>query len=62
MEGRHCGDFFYADDGLLASTDPECLQGAFETLTGLLDRVGLRKNVGKAVGMVCRHFRAAGIQ
>ena len=43
----------YADDGLAASTDTEWLQGAFDTLNGLLNRVGLRMNVGKMVGMVC---------
>ena len=38
------------------------LQCAFDTLVVLFDRVGLRKNVGKTFGMVCRHFQAAGNQ
>ena len=35
------------------SSDPAWLQGAFNALVGLFDRVGLRKNVGKTVRMVC---------
>ena len=33
--------FFYADDRLVASTDPGWLQTSFDKLTGLFDRVGL---------------------
>ena len=51
--------FFYADDGLVASTDPVWLQLAFDFLTGLFDRVGLRTNVCKTVGMVFRPCQAA---
>ena len=36
------------------------LQGDVNTLVGLFDRVGLRKNVGKTVGMVCPPCQAAG--
>ena len=43
---------FYADDGLVVSTDPDWLQEEFDTLTGLFDRVVMRKNVGNTVGMV----------
>ena len=43
MEDQNSGTFFYVDDGLVASTDPEWLQGAFDTLTGLFDRVELCK-------------------
>ena len=50
------------DYGLVASTDPEWLQGVFYNLTGLLDRVGLQTNVGNTVGMVCCYFQAAGTQ
>ena len=39
--------FLYADDGLVASMDPVWLQGAFETLTVLFDRVELKKNPGR---------------
>ena len=43
----------------VALSDPRWLQGAFNTLVGLFDRVGLRTNFGKTVGMVCRPFQAA---
>ena len=54
MEGRHQAARFYADDVMVASSDPHWLHGAFNTLVGLFVRVGLRTNVGKTVGMVCR--------
>ena len=56
-EGRHQAALFYADNGMVASSDPAWLQGAFNALVGLFDRVGLRKNVGKTVSMVCHPFR-----
>ena len=59
-EGRHQNALFYADDGMVALSDPQWLQGAFSTLVGLLDKVGLRTNAGKTVGMVCRPCQAAG--
>ena len=61
-EGRHQAALFYADDGMVASSDPRWLQGAFNTLVGLFDRVVLRTNARKTVGTVCRHFQAAGNQ
>ena len=54
--------FFYADDRMVASKDPVWLQSAFVMLRGLFDRVGLRTNVLKTVGMVCRPCRAAGVR
>ena len=39
-------------DGLVASNDPEWLQGVFDTLTGLFYRVGIQTNVRKTVGML----------
>ena len=48
----YCATFLYAQDGLVASTDPEWLQGAFNALTRLFDRVGLRKNVIMTVRMI----------
>ena len=36
---------FYVKDGMVASTDPGWIQLAFDMLTGLFDRVGLRTNV-----------------
>ena len=44
---------FYADDGMVAYTDPGWLQLVFDMLTGLFDRVGLHTNVRKTMGMVC---------
>ena len=62
QEGRHQAALFYADDGMVASSDPHWIQGAFNTLVGLFDRVGLRTNIEKTVGMVCRPCQAAGNQ
>ena len=42
---------FYADDGLLAARDPEHLQLAFDLLTALFDRVGLKTNTLKTEAM-----------
>ena len=47
---------------MVASLDPQWLQGAFSTLVGLFDRVILRTNFGKTVGMVCRPCQVAGNQ
>ena len=44
---------------MVASSDPRWLQGAFNTLVGLSDRVGLRTNFGNIVGMVCCPCQAA---
>ena len=57
-----CAAFFYADDCLVALTDPFWLQGVFDTLTGLFCRLGIRKNVGKMVGMLFLPFLVAGTQ
>ena len=62
QEGMHQNDLFYADDGMVALSDPQYLQDAFSTLVGLFDRVGLRTNLRKTVGMVCRPCQAAGTQ
>ena len=59
-EGRHQADLFYADDGMVALSQPRWLQGAFDTLVSLFDRVGLQKNAGKTVGMVYRPCQTAG--
>ena len=52
-EGRKQAALLYADDVMVALSDPRWLQGAFNTLVNLFDRVGLQTNVGKTVGMVC---------
>ena len=59
-EGRHQAALFYSDGGMVASLDPGWLQGAFNTLVGLFERVGLQTNVGKTDGMVCHPCQAAG--
>ena len=61
-EGRHQAALFYTDDGMVASSDPRWLQWAFNALVGLFECVGLQKNVGKTVSMVCRPCQAAGNQ
>ena len=45
--GIHHAAFFYADDGLVASTYPICMHGVFNTLTRLFDRVGIREMSGR---------------
>ena len=62
QEGRHQNDLFYTDDRMVASLDPRWLQGVFSTLLGLLNRMGLKTNVSKTVGMVFRPCQAAGTQ
>ena len=52
QESRHQAALFYTDNGVVALSDPCWLQGAFNTLVGLFDRVDLRTNVRKTVGMV----------
>ena len=61
-EGRHQAALFYADDGMVESSDPRWLKWDFTTLVGLFDRVGLQTNVGKTVSMTCRPCPEAGNQ
>ena len=62
QEGSHQASLFYADDGMVASSDPRWLQGAFNTLVSLFDRLVLRTNALKAVGMVFHPCQASGNQ
>ena len=55
-------EFFYVEDGVVASTDPGWLQLAFNMLTGIFDWVGLRTNVQNNVGMVIRPCRMDMVQ
>ena len=48
------GIFFYANDGMIASTYLGWLQLAFDMMTELFERLGIPTNVRKTVGMVCR--------
>ena len=59
-ERRHQVALLYTYDGMVDLYDPQWIQGDFNTLVGLFDRVGLQTNVGKTVGMVCHPFQAAG--
>ena len=59
-EGRHQATLFYADDGMVSSSDPRWLQWAFTTLVGIFDRVGLKTNMGKTFRMTCRPFPEVG--
>ena len=52
--------YFYAENDLVTLTQLERLQRVFDLLTGLLDRVGLRKNTKKTVSMACQPFHATG--
>ena len=58
-EGRHQAALFYADDSMVASSDPRWLQWDSATLVRLFDRVELKTNVGKTVSMTCRPCPAA---
>ena len=42
--GRSLG-FFYVDDGILGSWDPEWLKGTLNVLLGILRQIGLADNV-----------------
>ena len=44
---------FYVDDGMVASTDSNYLQGVLDTLTGMLNIVVLQTNIGKTVNIIC---------
>ena len=61
-EGRHQVALFYADDSMVASSNPRCLQWAFSALVSLFELVGIRTNMGKTVSMTCRLCPAAGNQ
>ena len=61
-EGRYKNSLFYMDDGMVALSDRRWLQGDFSTLVGLFDRVVLKTNMGKTVGMVCCPCQEAGTQ
>ena len=53
--------YFYADDGILASTRATRLQQAFDTLKKLFELVGLRTNVAKMVIMACKICHVIGV-
>ena len=53
-------EYFCADDGIVASNQPERLQRVFYVLTGLFGLVGLWTNTGKTVSMVSQPCHAPG--
>ena len=53
-------DLLYANDGLLASPQPACLQAALDVLAVTFDRLGLCTNMKKMVGMVSHPCKMAG--
>ena len=57
-EGRHQSALFYANDGMVVSSDRTWLQGAFTAMLAIIDRVGLMTNTGKTVSMVCHPCQA----
>ena len=62
QEVRHQNSLFWADNGMVASSDPRWIYGEFSTLVGLFNGVGLRNNVREKVGMVCHSCQTAGTQ
>ena len=51
-EVRHQATLYYADDGMVASSNPCWLQWAFNALVSVFEQVGLQTKVGKTVSMV----------
>ena len=62
QEGRHQNSLFYLDNDMVALLYPRWLQGAFSTLVGLFNGVGMWTNVGKIFSMVFCPCQAAGTQ
>ena len=54
---RYLAEYFYAEYGIVASTQLERLQRAFNVFAGLFDQVGLRKNTRKTVSMACQPYQ-----
>ena len=54
--------FFYADGGMVVSTDLGWLQSAIDTMMGIFDQIGLRKKLRKTVGMVCRPYQTSKVR
>ena len=44
----------YADDELLGSQDPDCLQVALNFFIGLFWRIGLASNIAKSKTIICQ--------
>ena len=59
-EVLHRVDLLYMDDSMVVSVDLFWMQGSFNTLTGLLDRVGIQTNIWKTVRVLYCTFHAVG--
>ena len=57
---RDLASYFYANNGLVASTQPERLQSLFDVLTGLFVRVSISTNTWETVIMVFQPCHAPG--
>ena len=60
QEGWHQSTIFYADDGMVVSSETGWMQKAFSTLVGIFDWVVLRTIVGNTVGIICRPCQEVG--
>ena len=58
----HCADLFYEDNILVTLTELVWMQGTFNALTELFNRLGIWANVGKKFGRICRHCHEVGTQ
>ena len=56
------GALLYVDSIMVAPTDPGWLQTTFDMLMGLFDRVGLKTNFRKTVGVACHICLAARVR
>ena len=52
--------YFYANDGIVASTQLDSLQREFDVRAGLFDRFGLRMNTRNMVSMACQQCNMPG--
>ena len=53
--------YFYSDNGFIYSTQPERLQRSSDDLTGLFDKVILRKNTKKTASIACQPCHKPGV-
>ena len=57
-EGQNQAALFYQTTAWLSRWNPPGSRGAFTALLGIFDRMGLMKNVGKTVSIVCHPCQA----
>ena len=53
--------YFYTENILVASDQPERIQKPFGVLTGLFNRVGLRMNMRKTSSIACHPCHVTGL-